>query len=153
MPEQMRPQDNLQQEARRELYKIIGLPPPGGNYEEKAKLFDQTWAWHLRHSTREVGRKEITRLLWPSSMNNMLCIKFSSTEQANKLVDDLLALFSPAKARVWCSHFKYSSEKDEDGLGRWLFNGTAGYGTAGWDICPVAGCHAPRPRPEGGDGT
>ena len=142
------------EQARRELESILADGSSDDAYNYKVRT---VWAWHLRHSPRdvqkpEVGRDEISRLLWPSPMNNLLCIKFGSPQQANKLVDDLLALLSQGSGPVWCSHIVWCAE-----VKRWFKNDerfNSGSIIANnvpdeWDICPVAGCHAK--RPEGGD--
>ena len=68
-------------------------------------------------------------------------------EKQDEALDIIMAWATGEPAR-WCSHIQWSSDECE-----W-FIATEGqsFKTTGtmmpkkWDICPVAGCHAPRPR-------
>lgn len=54
------------------------------------------------------------------------------------LITTLLAWAQGEKEKIWCSHMKWRPEEEA-----WLLD----YNTyiSDWDICPVKGCHKPRP--------
>lgn len=101
-------------------------------------------AWHLRHSPaqRKVGREEIEKIFERWNFHSYL---------NRGLISDLLAILNgqekEPERKTWCEHWRY-----ENG---WHFMGAHDpkysailVGSAyadDWDICPVKGCHAPRP--------
>lgn len=113
-------------------------------------------AWHLRHAPQPPSREEIIKVLKDYKVDEG---KYCASPVA--IASEILALFRPAslgqgsEPKVWCNHCIFRSGGVGDGPHPvwYVFNGTSKEIPADWDICPVAGCHAPRPKPEGGDGS
>ena len=148
MREQMRPRDNLrEEEARRELDKIFpdNLSQSWGEAMIPA-LKATVMAWHLRHVPPPPTREAILAVL------NRRMVAWD-----DRILDDLLALFrsaslSQGSGKSWCKHMIYDYPQGVTyyGLGKhWVLVTEVGdkrVAESNWDICPVAGCHAPRPQ-------
>lgn len=110
----------------------------------------------IRHSQpRVVGREEIIKILSKESIadSDSLSIVAPYGRWSDTFIGDLLALLNGEgrKAeKIWCEHFEYVLCGMKM---RWCYRTDGGtekeahlYIRDEWDICPVAGCHAPRPK-------
>ena len=80
--------------------------------------------------------KELVKLI-----NHMFPRKFVNEREA--IVSTIMSWAKGEKKREWCSHWKWVDNRDQ-----WNFTGPDFYRispNSDWDICPVAGCHEPRP--------
>ena len=70
------------------------------------------------------------------------------TFSSKDITDALHALLTGAGETKWCEHWVLFDGKWMARIGRIGSRGPTGYSMEAelpWDICPVAGCHAPRP--------
>ena len=65
-----------------------------------------------------------------------------------RFIDDLCRLIGVEEEKPrWCEHLQYNKLN-----GDWHIQGSGFHLAIDWDICPVAGCHAPRPVEKWGGG-
>ena len=89
---------------------------------------------------RVVSREEIRKVLQDTYGSALI-------ERESTLIDNLLALLNEPSKKEWCEHCKLDSSVSHPKNMYWVFNGISSM-FENWDICPVSGCHAPRPKAE-----
>lgn len=67
-----------------------------------------------------------------------------SIQHAEKkiLLDKIEAQAAPKQAPTWCEHIRFSGGNTQ----AFVFGPVGNMVPDSWDQCPVAGCHAPRPK-------
>ena len=114
-------------------------------------ICSENWlmAWHLRWSGRQtrVSKEQVRNVL----AKYHAYYKGSSTYFDSNLINELSDLYpyvyenskDPEKEKEWCSHWKINKSTQS-----FSWNGENHFWADDFDICPVKGCHAPRPGSE-----
>ncbi|MDP3722388.1 MAG: hypothetical protein Q8R91_02695 [Candidatus Omnitrophota bacterium] len=121
------------------------------------RIVDGRWRWMRPHADREIGLlDDLCALLTPptpdrKALNYIFGMhiqgqRHDHPEPCDRLADEIMAWATgqPRELR-WCEHITWV-----DGRWRWMrphADREMMYldDHLTWDICPVAGCHAPRP--------
>lgn len=115
---------------------------------------DKILALYPAPTPKRVTREEIYRAINSSfPAGSIIPATRPLSNPVEMATEKILALLSPEETRRdWCEHIGWTKHKE----GGWIFDlGSAPHPYPGsfvpetFDICPVAGCHAPRPATEG----
>ena len=102
------------------------------------------------YPTPSPERKRVSRENIVDTLNRHIGDGLPHTEKS-LVVDDLCTLLGveEEKPPFWCSHIEWNTCEDKP---KWKMHKNGwilGDKLDDWDICPVAGCHAPRPVEKG----